>query len=137
MIQFFNYGLLNKKSIPSKLRMERKNLGQSASQVHCLMLNIPFILFPYKKKLSEIWSAVANMLRILGIAFSEAMSQNELNDLDVAIESHLKIIIDKFGGRLLPKHHLLLHYTRVIRKMGPLLPMWNMRFEAKHQYFKR
>lgn len=31
----------------------------------------------------------------------------------------------------------MLHYPRAIRKLGPLVHFWSMRFEAKHGFFKR
>lgn len=37
---------------------------------------------------------------------------------------------------LIPKHHYMLHYPRCIRKIGPLVHVWSMRFEAKHKFFK-
>lgn len=39
--------------------------------------------------------------------------------------------------RLLPKHHYLEHYPKLIKLFGPLVGLWTMRFEAKHSFFKR
>lgn len=39
------------------------------------------------------------------------------------------------GTRLTPKHHILIHYPTVIRKMGPVIHMWAMRMESKHKNF--
>ncbi|KAH9379724.1 hypothetical protein HPB48_009131 [Haemaphysalis longicornis] len=33
--------------------------------------------------------------------------------------------------------HFMIHYPRIISQLGPLTQYWCMRFEAKHQYFKR
>lgn len=136
LIESFSYGKLYKKNEPEKLNMDKKNLGQSATQMYCLILNIPFILLPYKEKLRGIWKVVETMLQILEIVFSESISEKDIEDLKKAVETHLKLMIDIFGVSLIPKYHLLLHYPRVIRAMGPLIFMWNMRFEAKHQFFK-
>lgn len=38
--------------------------------------------------------------------------------------------------QLLPKHHYLEHHPALIRKFGPLVGLWTMRFEAKHSFFK-
>ncbi|XP_064475545.1 uncharacterized protein LOC135389426 [Ornithodoros turicata] len=35
-----------------------------------------------------------------------------------------------------PKMHYLIHYPSYIYRYGPLINLWAMRFEAKHQYFK-
>ena len=37
---------------------------------------------------------------------------------------------------LIPKHHFMIHYPACMRKIGPLIHMWSMRFEAKHKVFK-
>lgn len=136
LISFFNYGELNKKNIPSKLNLERKNLGQNSAQMHALILNLPFILIRYKDQLSEIWPAVETMLQILEILFSEKYHESDVQRLEFTIKLHLEYIKSFFKVDLRPKHHLTLHYGRVIRSMGPLITMCNMRLEAKHQYFK-
>ncbi|XP_064464695.1 uncharacterized protein LOC135376003 [Ornithodoros turicata] len=42
-----------------------------------------------------------------------------------------------FPGVKVPcKMHYLLHYPSFIYKYGPLVALWSMRYEAKHQYFK-
>lgn len=38
---------------------------------------------------------------------------------------------------LLPKHHFLEHYPKLIRRFGPLIDFWTIRFEAKHSFCKR
>jgi hypothetical protein len=38
---------------------------------------------------------------------------------------------------LRPKHHYMSHYPWLTLKFGPLVRLWTLRFEAKHQYFKR
>ncbi|XP_070529822.1 uncharacterized protein [Cardiocondyla obscurior] len=38
---------------------------------------------------------------------------------------------------LRPKHHYLSHYSKLTLEFGPLMKIWTMRFESKHQFFKR
>lgn len=40
----FDYGILDRRNIPSPILIKNKNLHQNASQMHCLMKHIPFIL---------------------------------------------------------------------------------------------
>lgn len=42
-----------------------------------------------------------------------------------------------FGETLKPKHHLMLHYPRIMRTVGPLRSLWSMRFEGKHRPLKQ
>lgn len=38
--------------------------------------------------------------------------------------------------KLIPKHRFMVHYPSCIRKIGPPLHSWSMRFEAKNKLFK-
>ncbi len=38
---------------------------------------------------------------------------------------------------LLPKHHFMVHYPSCMQKIGPLIHCWCMRYEAKHNVFKK
>lgn len=46
-IQFFDYGWLNRRNIPSHIKLDSNNLGQNASQSRCLLKFLPFILNDY------------------------------------------------------------------------------------------
>lgn len=135
MIQFYNYGFLNKRNIPSKIRIDSKNLGQNATQLYCLITHIPFILFSYKNQLKNIWNLVESLFHILEIVFSEEISKSDLIRLELEIERHTKIVLNN-DKVLIPKHHFMLHYPRVIRVMGPTVFTSAMRLEAKHQELK-
>jgi hypothetical protein len=39
--------------------------------------------------------------------------------------------------RYRPKHHYFSHYPDLILKYGPLIYMWTLAFEHRHQFFKR
>lgn len=39
--------------------------------------------------------------------------------------------------KLRPKHHYIEHYPDLVRRFGPLVNLWTMRFEGKHRFFKR
>lgn len=136
LVDCFNFGDIHKYK-PSKINLEKKNLGQNASQSYCLFINIPFILYKYQSKLNEIWTPVEALLQIVQIIKSTSINDNDLVRLTTLIHKYLDSFIKLFGGGLKPKHHLLLHYVRVIRAMGPVTFFWVMRMEAKHQFFKR
>lgn len=136
LIQFFNYGYLNKRNIPSKIKLDSKNLGQNATQLHCLILNISFIFYPYKNELEEIWPYVQSLLKIIEIVYSDVMNEEDVQRLENEIELHTGFILEFFKQDLIPKHHILLHYPRVIRTMGPVAYTSVMRLEAKHQELK-
>ena len=74
---------------------------------------------------------------ISDLLFAPAISSEDLDILEYAISSFVKLFQQLFPGKTVPKLHFLLHYVTQIRKLGPLRHLWCMRFEGKHQYFKR
>lgn len=130
------FNLPQLRNIPSKLRIDSKNLGQNATQLYCLMKHIPFILKQYENDLKGIWTLVQSLLQILEMVFSTDINNSDLNRLELEIECHTKFIVNVIKKDLIPKHHLLLHYPRVIRTMGPTAFTSAMRLEAKHQELK-
>lgn len=136
MIQSYNYGYLNKRNIPSKLKMKSTNLGQNSTQLYCLITNLPFILYGYRDRLGSIWMLVETLLQLIEIVFSEVLYENDLYRLETVIERHTNFIVQVMKKDLIPKHHHLLHYPRVIKAMGPAIFTCTMRSEAKHQELK-
>lgn len=53
------------------------------------------------------------------------------------IEDHHELYRNVFDEHLRPKHHHMIHYPEACRKLGPLRQYWTIRFEAKHNFFKR
>lgn len=137
LVECFNFGELDKCAKPSKIKLDKKNLGQSASQSYCLFKSIPFILFKLKEFLHDIWEPVGTLLQILTIITSHSITECDVERLESLVQKHLDSFIKIFGKHLKPKQHLLLHYARVIRSMGPIVFFWVMRMESKHQFFKR
>lgn len=137
LVECFDYGHLYKTNFPSKVRLEKKNLGQNASQSYCLMIHLPFILFKFKDKLIDIWKPVECLLRMFQIIKFVHITEHDLQDLEKLTQKHLESFMQHFQTHLRPKHHLILHYASVIRSMGPAIYLWVMRMEAKHQYFNR
>lgn len=136
-IQYYDYGILNSHNIPSKLSLGRKNLGQNASQMKCLMSNIPYIFAPYKDNafFSRVWPCIQSMLVIIKIVYSSSITENDLKKLEQATHDHLSGMIKCFNTNLTPKHHFMVHYANIIRLKGPIVHMSTMRYETKHKAF--
>lgn len=134
-IRDFNYGVLNSQKKPSRLQIERNNLGQNASQLYVIMVNMPFIFVDKKSELHRIWPLMVSLLNCMRIIFSYKITENDLDTLTEMSEEHLSGMIACFNVKLKPKQHNLTHYPTVIRQMGPLKLMWMMKFESKHKYF--
>lgn len=111
-------------------------MNQNATQIHCLFIHLPFIFASYNVHLDDdIWIVMESLLRCVEICFSNLITEDDIKLLETLIEMHLNLYFTKFDSHLLPKHHFMTHYPNAIRKMGPLIHFWMMRFESKHKYF--
>ena len=79
------------------------------------------------------------MLRkIVDVAFSDSITEGLILYLKHLIQEHHALFRHLFPHtRLLPKHHFMVHYPMALKNMGPLINLWSMRFEAKHNLSKR
>lgn len=139
LLLFFDYGKLNTHNIPPVINLNKKNLGQNASQIKCLIQNLPLILYDYRddEKLKKIWPCIYTMLKILQIVYSSSIKKSDLKDLEHYVSLHLQLLIELFEANLIPKHHMMTHYHLIIEMVGPLVHLSTLRYETKHRQFTR
>lgn len=137
-IHSFNYGYIERKNRPSWLKLDEgsKDLGLNAIQSWCLVRNTPLILGDVVNKNDSCWNLLLLLIQIVNIVFSPVVTYGMTYFLKHLIHEHHSLFKLLFPQkRLIPKHHFMLHYPKCIRKIGPLLHVWCMRFEAKHNFF--
>lgn len=135
-----DYGILNSKNIPTALHIEKHNLKQNASQMKCLLHNVPYILHKYKDdpRITKVWPNVISILEIVRIAYDANITNYDLDKLEAAVSTHMKSMIECFPNvNLLLKHHSMVHYANIIRAVGPVVHMSTMRFEMLHKTFTK
>lgn len=69
------------------------------------------------------------------VSNADSLLENKNNN----ICSQFNALINKFvAGKndLKPKFHFLTHYSSMIKKHGPVVHLWSMRYEAKHRISK-
>lgn len=139
MTQFYSYGWLHRRDIPSSICLTKRSLGQNAAQSLCLFRHMPMILYEYRENedLQIVWPCVISLLRVLEILHCYESSDELINILEREIRHHLASVQNILNEHLRPKHHFMLHYPYFFRIMGPLIHLIMMRFEAKHQQIKR
>lgn len=144
-VKSFNYGILERKNIPSDIFFNKKNLNQNASQMRCLTKHLPFIFKDLlklqdgnkRRKVHKVWKVVELMLKINQIADSYVITELDIINLENYVAEFLKCIQVFFGVLLIPKLHFLTHYAETIRQMGSIKNLQTIRGEAKHQTFTR
>ena len=103
----------------------------------CLLRNIPLIFANVVPENDNHWNLLLLLLDIMYIVFSPNISEGMTVYLRSLIAEHHTLFKQIYPTHnLIPKHHLMIHYPSVIRKIGPLLHVWTMRYEAKHIFFK-
>lgn len=136
-IQYFDYGFLNQRNVPSGISLDKANLGQNASQMKCLLQHIPFIFWKYRENMDlyKVWTAIKSLLQIFFICYSSEFTRAQINKLRSEITLHLMALRD-LDLTFLPKHHIITHYPFIIEEMGPVVFMNMIRFDGKHKMLK-
>ncbi|RVE61678.1 hypothetical protein OJAV_G00174850 [Oryzias javanicus] len=135
----FDYGFLERKNRPTKIILDGQGngIGLNSIQTLCLVKNIPLIFGDIIPAGNKHWELLLLLLQIMNIVFSPSLTLGMTLYLKNLIVDHHKLFKHLYPHRnLIPKHHFMIHYPSSIRKIGPLLFLWSMRFEAKHKLFK-
>lgn len=140
----FDYGCSDRKNKPttfteSELRDQQKTtLNQKASQMFCLVSVLPFIVGDKVPESDEMWHLYLLLRDLIDVVFADTCTVDDSIRLKHLIEDHHTLFMSVFPDKhLLPKHHILVHYPRIMRNVGPLSKCSSMRFEAKHNESKR
>jgi hypothetical protein len=134
------YTGIDKKPIMLKDTMlkDSGSLTGSASQKWSLFLLLPQLLNDYVTSNDSFWQVYLMLLDVTDYVFAQSVRYSELYYVEGLITAFLNLYCETFGSNAVtPKFHFLVHYSRMIRVFGPLRHLWCMRFESKHQYFKK
>jgi len=138
-IYSYDYGYLERKNRPTKVNLEHSGntIGLNSIQALCLVKNIPLLFGDIVPLGDQNWHLLLLLLQILNLVFSPCISKGMTVLLKYLTIEHHELFKELYPQKkLLPKHHFMVHYPACIRKIGPLVHMWSMRFEAKHKVFK-
>ena len=139
-IQSFNYGFMEQNNKPPGVKLVEgsNDLGLNAIQSWCLLRHLPIMFGDLVHPNDQHWYLFILLLQIVSIVFSSVVSSGITIYLKHLISEHHRLFKHLYpSNRLLPKHHHMVHYPRCMQKIGPLIHSWCMRYEAKHNFFKR
>lgn len=85
---------------------------------------------------NTVWEIFLVLREIINIIMSSLFTSATIELLETLISEHHSLYIEVFADPLKPKHHFLVHYPRLLRRLGPLKHLSCFRFEAKHKQFK-
>lgn len=144
-IRSYDYGVLERRNIPSPLFFKKKNLNQNASQMRCLFRHIPFIFAELlsiedsakRKWVHNGWKTIEYLLKIDQVISSTVVRDEDVQNLITYTDKFLKHMKTTFGAKIIPKLHHLTHYPNTYKVMGSVVRLQVMRGDAKHQTFTR
>lgn len=139
-IAAFDFGYLESKNRPTQIKLDGtgNRIGQKAAQAWCLIRFLPVILGDLLTEAEhlEFWELLLQLLECMSYIFSREFSKSSILSLKILIIKHHKLFKTLFPEQnLIPKQHFMTHYPYIIEKSGPLISLWTMRFEGKHNYF--
>lgn len=138
-IKYFTYSNAEKNICPGINKDHLSDGGcliMSAAEMLCLTRNFCLIVGELVPEESDVWKFYLIILEITQILTSTAISQSVLELLSSLIIIHNEMYMKISGEHLKPKFHFLVHYPRIISKIGPPILLSCMRFEAKHRDLK-
>lgn len=132
-LHFCGYSL----NIP-KLKRNSNKLPGSAHENIIILQVLPFAVYDLVKDLNNpLWKMVILLREVCNIVLSIKLHIGQIAYLKYLVEEYLDMRVKLFPNiKLRPKHHYLLHYSKLITQFGPLKNLWTLRFESKHKYFK-
>lgn len=137
----FNYSTSDLKNKPVALTenfLNNTSPGQNAAQMWCLIRYLPLVIGDCIPEDDLHWDLLLLLLEIMSFIFAPTISQEEIIYLKCVIQYHHALFLQLFKDEhLKPKHHFMVHYPSALKHLGPLLHMWVMRFEAKHNFSRR
>jgi len=138
-ILYFDYGPIEGQNRPQYItsdHLKKKKLKMSASEMLCFCRNLGIMIGDLIPDNSEVWLLYILLKKIIDIVTSKAVQVECAILLETLITEHHQLYLKLFHTNLKPKHHHLLHYPYIMKRVGPLSHLWSMRYESKHRESK-
>lgn len=140
-IRAFYYGAnknINKPPEITESNLKNNCIILSSAEMLNLIRNLNLIIGLSIPENDDHLNLILLLQEILQIVCSTKIKYDTPKLLELKIKEYLILLREKFPDyNLKPKHHFLLHYPSIMKKIGPLWNVCCMRFESKHQEGKK
>lgn len=136
-IKFFDFNSSNPPPAVSKSHLQKGAIVFSASEMLCLVRHFQFLVGDLVPAGNEIWDYYLCMRDLTNVAMLQAFNTDLIHYLKNIVREHHERYVTLFEETLKPKHHFLIHYPEVIKKVGPLVLISAFKYESKHLDLKR
>lgn len=101
-----------------------------------LMKYFTFIFQDLSLEDTPIWNFTLSIREMMDILHSSSLQLKVAKILQSCVEKYTSLRKELLSADApKPKHHFLVHYANLIPEIGPLIYVWCMPYEAKHQQF--
>lgn len=116
----------------------RGTIGGNGHENHTLLRLLPVFIVSRVPEGDKFWEVLMDLKDIVELAVSHKFTDDTIQYLTCKVTDHRQLLQEVFPNlRLRPKHHYIEHYPHLIKRFGPLVHLWTMRFEGKHKVFKK
>ncbi|KAH9642468.1 hypothetical protein HF086_007600 [Spodoptera exigua] len=137
-IHNFDYGP-DCRNQPCTLAMDHlvhRNVRMTASEMLTFLRYFGLLVGEFVPREDETWKLYKKLKIELDIVLSTAFAKGTEGQLQTAVTELNTMYLSLTKDSLKPKFQNLVHYHTALEKYGPIISLWSMRFEAKHQIFK-
>lgn len=134
----FDYKKSDHSKKPSTLKeseIKNKCLIMTAAEMVTLVRSLNLIIGDVVAPCLE-WDLYLQLKNLLEMVMNPVVQTSTHKHLATTIEEYLRLHHKLYPNQLKPKHHLLLHYPRIMSKIGSLSKIRSIRFEATHRIGK-
>lgn len=134
----FDYGPDNSSKPNNSLVVDGSKIRfkTSASEMKTLVAYFGLIVGSIVNVNDPVWELYLLLRQILDKLLTHRIFPSNMELVSHLIEEFLERFTSVTKSSLKPKFHFLVHYPKMFLKFGPLVQVWTMRFEAKHQVSK-
>lgn len=120
----------------AKTFIAKKTIGGNAHENAALIGLLPFLVGSLVPEGDYAWEVLMDLKDIVEFSLSPTFSEGTICYLQSKITDHRQVLSEVFPQfTLKPKHHYIEHYPELIRRFGPLVKLWTMRFNGKTSLF--
>lgn len=106
---------------------------QTFSQMWCLFRLLPIMIGEYVPADDALWNMYLGLRTVVEYMCARKITKTQVEVLRQLIRQFIadrRHVLPNLPIK--PKHHYMLHYCDQILQFGPLVHVWTLRFEAKH-----
>lgn len=135
-----DFGPIDSDNVPPEIHQEHlknDNIKMSASEMWTFVRHFGLIVGDLVVEDDLAWRLYLNLRQILALVTATHTRREYSTLLRTLVTEHHSLARDVLERDLRPTDHHLIHYPTVMAASGPLVSIWCMRFESKHQELKK